>query len=105
MADRPLFSSFLSPLISTIESRVLFSFYWHNRWPATLAGFSFEDFENERYHHIRGSALAHAKRRSPKEFDKLVEFYHRKGFTDGEIVRAMAQSPQLVSALKIGGQR
>ena len=40
--------------------------------------------------------------RSPKRLEKLLERYRRDGFTDREIVAAMAASPRLVNPLGKG---
>jgi hypothetical protein len=50
---------------------------------------------------IDAAALISAMR-SPKRLEKLLERYRRHGFTDREIVAAMAASPRLVNPLGKG---
>jgi len=47
---------------------------------------------------IDAAALISAMR-SPKRLEKLLERYRRHGFTEREIVAAMAASPRLVDAI------
>ena len=44
------------------------------------------------------------RRKSLKDFKQLLDFYRKRGFSDAEIVRAMAKSPAMISALKLMGQ-
>jgi len=51
------------------------------------------------------AALIRARRgKTLKRFQELVAFHRSRGFSDAEIVRAMAKSPAMISALKLMGQ-
>jgi len=46
---------------------------------------------------------ARGNKKRPKLFDERVAFYRKAGYSDAEIVHAMANSPLLVNAL--GGRK
>jgi hypothetical protein len=43
-------------------------------------------------------------RKKPKLFEKLRAFYRSRGFSDAEIVRAMAKSREMVNPIRVIGQ-
>jgi hypothetical protein len=45
------------------------------------------------------SKLIAAKRRSPRHFKEVVEYYRKLGATDADIVAAMISSPLLIDSL------
>jgi hypothetical protein len=45
------------------------------------------------------SKLIAAKRRSPRHFKEVVEYYRKLGATDADIVAAMISSPLLIHSL------
>lgn len=51
---------------------------------------------------INGDLLAKARRRkSQKEFESLLSFYRKRGFTDAEIVKAMAESRIVINPIRL----
>jgi hypothetical protein len=49
--------------------------------------------------HIDAGKLIAAKRRSPRRFRELVEYYRKLGASDTDIVRAMISSPLMINSL------
>jgi hypothetical protein len=49
---------------------------------------------------LDGEALARAYRH-PHHFKRLVEILRRNGASDGDIVRAMARTPTVISPLRV----
>jgi hypothetical protein len=49
--------------------------------------------------HIDAGKLIAAKRRSPRRFRELVEYYRKRGASDTDIVAAMISSPLMVDSL------
>jgi hypothetical protein len=49
---------------------------------------------------LDGEALARAYRQ-PHHFKRLVEILRRNGASDGDIVRAMARAPTVISPLRV----
>ena len=41
------------------------------------------------------------RRKSLKDFKQLLDFYHKRGFSDAEIVQAMAESRVVINPLKL----
>jgi len=57
--------------------------------------------ENKQLSEYAAADLIGTLRSSPGRLDKLLWRYRSAGFTDGEIVRAMAASPRMVDPIRV----